>query len=125
MESQTKPQLRIVAPRPQAPPSTFVEITVSEAPNRTYRVFSHHALQKYLSNINTLDDLEEKMANIQEILKYQESPNCRTRNKEEPHIYREEMKRVTQLFRVLLWQKANWPNQVLPRNWVGLASFNG
>lgn len=143
MESHTEhhktpvPVLRIVIPHSKTvkekPPthkqSKYVLLCPQshggEPPKRPFKIWSQSKLQDYLCEFDEIEEVEAEITKIQSMLRYLECPLGLKEKKDDPHKYQENVKRFTQLFRVLLWQKANWPNQCLPLNWCGLSALNG
>lgn len=136
MESHTeRPTLQIKVPistnnHSIKPPRShkYIEFKPAAQQNphqKAYKIWSQPHLQNYLAKFNELEEVEIELEKIQEILRYFEGPFGQKHKKEDLHEYTENVKRTTQLFRVLLWQKANWPNQVLPQNWLGIGGFTG
>jgi hypothetical protein len=97
----------------------------SEPPKPPFKIWSQTKLQDYLCEFNEIEQVENEITKIQSMLRWLESPLGLKEKKEDAHKYQENVKQFTQLCRVLLWQKANWPNQCLPRQWCGLSSLNG
>lgn len=97
----------------------------TEQPKKPFKIWSYSKLQDYLCEFDEIEEVETEITKIQSMLQYLEGPLGLKEKKEDSHKYQENVKRCTQLFRVLLWQKANWPNQCLPIHWCGLSSLNG
>lgn len=120
-----KPSPQRFNPPPKAPePQAYlvqqpVVITTNEKEcYPQFKIFSFETLSMYLLyTINSREDIEREIKNVQDILKRLEGEIGKQLREENPQTYKESIKQSTQIFRALLWQKDNWPNQHLPHTW--------